>query len=38
MCKKYLQKAANENEEIDMYDFYNVLPFFLARFEAGLLQ
>lgn len=38
MCKKHLRKAASENGEVDTYDFYNVLPFFLARFEAGLLQ
>ena len=36
MCKKHLKKAAGENIEVDMYDFYNVLPFFVARFEVGM--
>jgi tetratricopeptide (TPR) repeat protein len=35
VCKKHLKEAAAENT-VDMYDFYNVLPFFLARFEVGM--
>jgi tetratricopeptide (TPR) repeat protein len=35
MCKKHLKEATGGNGEVDMYDYYNQLPFFIARFEVG---
>lgn len=36
--KKYLRTAACVGRDVDMYDYYNDMSFFLARFEIGEIE